>query len=283
MKDLSKLNIIYISGYGRSGSTLLSMLLNTLPDVTNLGEVENLYTIPDNNLPEDWKLLKNKNISENDNSFKIRYSGLSWYFKREKGFQLIKRYWIDLFNELLEKQRTSVFVDASKSTYKSFTRPFYYKKAGAKVKMIHLVRDCKDVAISFEKGRNVSNSEQLMKPKKGGAYRAIFNWFVVNVLSSLVYKKSFPDFYVLNYDELMNNYDVEIKKLFIYLELDLPQNLLNKEKIILSEDISFSGNRVMLNESITIKAYPPKRLAGIKGIIAKCANTIYKLIENGYK
>lgn len=283
MKDLKNKNIIYISGYGRSGSTLLSLLFNTLPGVANLGEIDNLYSIPDEKLPEYWKQLRSKYIDSKDNSHKKRFSGISWFTKKTAGFALFQRYWTGLISQFMEDNNCHTAVDASKSTYKTFCRPFYYQMAGANVKIVHLVRNPEEVAISFAKGRNSSDSAELLKPKKGGAYRALFNWFVVNGLTSSLYKREFKNMYVLNYDQLMENYEVEMQRLFAFLELELPENLLNKNHILLSPDLSFSGNRVRLNESVSIKPYPPQRLKGFKGLIGKTENSIYKSIENGYR
>lgn len=282
MSSLKDIKVVYISGYGRSGSTLLSMLLNTVDGVANIGEVDNLYSIDKNALPSLWKNLR-ENYETDKPDYKKRFSSLSWYFKINQGYELFKAYWTDLLKTFSNNTNCFVLVDASKSTFKTFCRPFYYRKSDARLKIIHLVRNPTDVASSFASGRNESNSAELSKPKKGGAYRALINWFIVNTSTSLVYKQKFKDFYVLNYDQFILDYEAEIAKLFQFLELDLPTKLLNRNFIELSEDLSFSGNRVRLKKSISIQSHASKRLNGFSQILANGFDRAYKIVEHGYK
>ena len=282
---MSNYKIIYISGYGRSGSTLLSILLNISPNVYNIGEIDNLFSLKDDDLTQYWKNLKHKQL-KNNNIKKLdkRFSSISWILKIKKGEKLFNQFWMPLLNDFVIDYKAKIVVDASKSTYKTFCRPLYYYKNNIPIKIVHLVRDPDGVAKSYRKGRNDSNSKYLKKPKKGGAYRALINWFIVNVLTSVIYKKTFVknEFYVLSYDKLMSDYNNEMIKLMNFLELDISEELFLK-KIPIAEDLSFSGNRIRLKKEIEIKPYLTDKLKGGAGALSRVLKSVYKLIENDYK
>lgn len=284
MKDLKDNRIIYIAGYGRSGSTLLAMLLNMVPGVYNLGELDNLYRADINHLPEYWKKIRMSLTEKNGvEKSKIKFSSLKWFFKRKKGNSLFKKFWLPVLNDLKKVHGARVLVDASKSTYLSFSRPFYYKKNGAQVKVIHIVRDLNGVVASFTKGRNSSHSKTLEKPKIGGAYRVIFNWLVVSVLTTILYRREFKEgsYYYLSYDKLMTDYQNELQTLFDFLELDLAPALFDDE-IALEKDHSFSGNRLRLQSTLKINPYPHVKIGGIKGVLISLSSRIHSFIANRY-
>lgn len=284
MNEIDDIRVIYIAGYGRSGSTLLSMLLNIVPEVYNLGELDNLYRTDFDSLPDYWKTVRMSTTEGNGVDIsKIRSSSLRWFVKRRKGNILFRQLWLPVLNDFGRIHNAKIVVDASKSTYLTFSRPFYYKRNGMNVKVIHLVRDLNGVVDSFTNGRNTSSSKKLQAAKKGGAFRAIFNWLVVNVLTTLVYRTKFNEdsFYYLSYNKLMSDYENELKKLFNFLELD-PVTTLFDDEIKLETDHSFSGNRVRLNRKIKIKPYPHNKIGGFQGFLIRLSSWIHKFIESVY-
>ncbi len=266
--------LIYIAGYGRSGSTLLSMLLNTLSKVYNLGELDNLFTVEEETLTDFWKAKIRIVATESETIRKseIRYSGIKWFFKKRNGFKLFKQFWNPVMQSITDELNPVALIDASKSTNATYLRPFYYKMADYDVKVIHLVRDLSGVVQSFTKGKNSSNSEELKKPKAGGSYRAIFNWTMTNILTALFYRRKFDkeEYYFLSYEKLMNDYNGEMDKLLTFLDIEASSNLFQKE-ILLEKDISFSGNRVRLSKTVSIKPYPKRKIGGFVGILITLA------------
>lgn len=285
----TKPQIIYISGYGRSGSTLLSLLLNTLPNTVNIGEADYLFRTDDSQFPEFWKQTKNKalQVSELPNAAvlsKQKIASVLWYYrKRKKGAKIFKDLWTPVISEVCNYYNAHTLVDASKSTFGSFARPIYYKKAGYSVKVIHLVRNPHGVMASYKKGRNTSNSEELAPAKKGGALRGLLSWFFTNVMTRFAYKSEFNknELFVLTYDRLMSDFKGQTKELFQFLEQEAPENLLASE-IKLQEDISFSGNRLRLKKTIKIAPYSLNKGKGLVSLLARMLNRMYKLIEPNY-
>ncbi|MEP2937368.1 MAG: sulfotransferase [Gilvibacter sp.] len=289
MKTSEKPQIIYIAGYGRSGSTLLSLLLNSVPDIVNIGEVNYLYRTNHDELPELWKKLKTETLEALDDDIpqemaKKRISSIRWCFMKKKlGAKLFKKLWFHPVDSIATEFGVDTLVDASKSTYGSFTRPIYYKKTGYNIKVIHLIRNPHGVMKSYKKGRNVSNSPVLAPAKTGGALRGLLSWFITNTLTSLVYPFHVKrkNIFVLNYDNLIADFDNQMTQLFQFLEIALPPQLLEDE-IVLQEDISFSGNRLRLQKTITIRENKVTKGKGIVTFLGSIFNGVYKLIEPRY-
>jgi len=283
---MSKPNIIYISGYGRSGSTLLSLLLNVHENVLNIGEAENLFIRKSTfDYPEYWLNLKKKYIQKNDNvdPIHLKFSSIKWFFRLGKGKILFDKYWTGILEEVSRDHNSKFLIDASNSVRLSFCRAIYYKLAGYPIKVIHLVRDPAGVVESFSKGQNFSHTEVLGKPRRGGGLRALYNWIYINTLTSIVFKRYIPkcDFYVLSYDQLTSNYKAEMINLFDFLSLEAPSELFEKE-INLPEDISFSGNRLRLKKTITIRKNNTPRIKHSMKLLTTTAKKVYQLIEKKY-
>lgn len=283
---MNKYKIFYIAGYGRSGSTLISMLLNTQKEVVNIGESVKLFRYPDVQKYTFWNKLRLESEKKTGlkRMSKVKYASYFWYFfKFNKGFAIFKKVWPWLFEQIGTEFKTNVFIDASKSTRGAFARPIYMKKANANIKVIHVIKNPFGVMHSFQKGRNTSGSEKLKKGKRGGGYRALLNWFFINSLVSIIYKKYFKssEMYILDFDKFTHHYEEELKKLFDFLELPFDQSLLHP-KIKLDKDLSFSGNRIRLQEEIEIKPSKIVRFTGIKNAITRALLSIYKLIEKNY-
>lgn len=264
MKSLENFEVIYIAGYGRSGSTLLSLLLNKEEGYVNIGEAVKLFRYPNVKNYKYWENLRLASLEKTrlQDYAPKKYASYYWYlFKFDKGLKLFKTIWIDLLLEIKDHFNASVLIDASKSTRGAFARPLYYKRCNASIKVIHVMRNPRGVMQSFAKGGNRSHSKELVKAKRGGSLRALFSWFFTNAMVSIFYKKflSKDELYVLDYDLLTRNFEKEIKRLYEFLEIDVNDSLL-KEEIALSEDFSFSGNRMRLQNEITIhKSHIPEQ------------------------
>lgn len=285
---MSATKIAYIAGYGRSGSTLLSLLLNRQKGFVNIGESVKLFRYEEGvSKSKLWKQVQQDSLKQTGltNEPGQKYASYFWYFlKFKKGLHLFKTIWPTIFLDLEKKIGAEVFVDASKSTRGAFTRPVYMQKSGMDVKVIHIIRSPYGVMDSFEKGRNNSNSEKLVKGKKGGALRALMSWFFINSLVSLVYRRHFSkkEILVVNYDFFTKNFEQEIKRIYSFLNVEFDESLLENE-ITLEPDLSFSGNRLRLKETISIKPSVITKRRGALGYLTQLLLFIYNLIEPHYE
>lgn len=149
--------IIYIIGYGRSGSTKISQIIGDRLGATNLGEVKYIYRNNYNDLLDPyWLEFKKQNrdilskesqqIKKFDNIF-----GFLYWIHRER----YKKIWTELFNRMKLNTEKHIIIDSSKTTLDSFMRGIYLNYSFQNVYFIKPKRKTIDVFKSLLKGKNV--------------------------------------------------------------------------------------------------------------------------------
>jgi|AntRauTorcE11898_2_1112593.scaffolds.fasta_scaffold06394_3 hypothetical protein len=153
--------IIYITGYGRSGSTALSEELERKLNACNLGEVKYLYQRGKDGLLDSYWLNfreENKDIFANPsislNSFDNCFGFYKWRDRRR-----YKDIWTKIFNRIGLNPGEEVIIDSSKTTLDSFMRGIYLFHSFDEVYFIQPKRKVGDVIKSLLKGKN-SNIER---------------------------------------------------------------------------------------------------------------------------
>ena len=198
--------IIYISGEGHSGSTLLDIILGAQENAFSLGELINLpqkgilnreycscgYSIPTCDLwGEVIKMWEEKRI------LKIQdYLNFQRYFQSNKNllfsFFALKypnnsiKYFIndtyELYNIIFKSTNSSVIIDSSKSP----NMIPILKRLGFNIIVIHLTRRFGDVLNSYKKSfkKDLEGGiEQDIKPQKTSY--VLFSWMIKNFLTLL--------------------------------------------------------------------------------------------------
>jgi len=172
--------ILYIAGYGRSGSTLLEGLLGLHPSVFPMGESSRFWEmIQDDSILcscgesvrrcEFWGPVSRSILPAPTEIRRILRLVRSVEGSRIKGPSANRqdlRDYRDLmegfFRAVLEQvgEKTRFLVDSSKTAYGHANRPtVFHRHLGLDVRVIHLVRDIRGVACSMKKGLN-RNLEQ---------------------------------------------------------------------------------------------------------------------------
>ena len=120
------MKLIYISGYGRSGSTLLELVLNQEKKIIGLGEISNYNAaVKQNELCSCKERLKTCNF----------WSPIIEKCDPDKNKVSTKK----LLKSIFLEHPNSVFIDSSKSTRKGFYRPFIHNKyANVKIDFINV-------------------------------------------------------------------------------------------------------------------------------------------------
>lgn len=180
--------LIYIGGYGHSGSTLLEYLVTGCPDIVGCGEV--------------------KSAMRADASARTCSCGQPtadcpvWHFLAD-GF-LDKSQWshVALDARLLERVGTTyaAVVDSSKTAWRSAPMPFRLRRAlGQDFQLVHIVRDPRAVCWSLlqrERRIGAQSNDMLL------AIKTIVGWRSANLACDLFGRK-FPDQYVrVRYEDL---------------------------------------------------------------------------------
>lgn len=276
----SDITIVYIAGYGRSGSTLLDILLSNANGVRSLGEVVNFYEMCSNSENDHiltngfWGKVKSGVLAclsnggdgtdacVNANYTQKRYERFraGWRLLFPQSQDSIADYMVGtdcLFHSITQvNDRGDIFVDSSKTAWLSSWRPCYLYRAGYRVKMIHVVRDGRSVIGSFLKGDNVKMQKGLKDVSfRAPVSRSIFGWIAANI-AAFVNRKLIPDdcSCLLKYEELINNTQQQLVELGSFLDIDLRDVAAKLEEhgVLEVKDVGFSGNRIIQQDSIKI-------------------------------
>lgn len=238
MKNEEKIQVIYIAGGGHSGSTILSLILGTAPEIYTAGEIKfyNQHKILDHPM---WNYIENVCMcgreandclfwqgvaaQANEELDIFHYSNLSekvssllkilWPFyrvpkntKAEQDYRLLKSVYLEA---LKEKASTKYILDSSKSV----SRLMHLKShPNLDVKVIFLVRD----------GRAYVNSYR--KAYQKGFFRWIAQWIVNNALTLAYLNKENIDYYYLSYNALCTEPDAALAAIGDKFGIHVPEN-----------------------------------------------------------
>lgn len=242
------MEVIYISGYGRSGSTLLDILLGNAPGIVGVGELDLLA--------RDWEARGcSCGAAYEACPFWSRVrrltdeaTGEHSLASREKILRRVENLPVfpALLAGLLPAQRKSEYrtfvhaelaaiaavsgcdaiLDSSKSAREAAGRAFALRHvAGVDVRVLHLVRDGRAVLWSVKRGDNVRLGEGA--EGEGAAFsfptvRALGGWVLANLLA-LVTRAALGPRAVLTvrYEDLVRDPSAELRRIGTFLGRDL--------------------------------------------------------------
>jgi hypothetical protein len=158
--------IIYIAGYGRSGSTILDISLGQHDDIMGMGEFTNIF-IEWENLRDDpfWSSIIKDFERDFDEKIAIKdLIKLNRYVQSKPLFFVSKvkqsiycKAWNLILDSVYAKKPNVILVDSSKTTRLALFRVKRFRKfLNCKIKMIYLTRSFKSVKNSVKKGGNRS-------------------------------------------------------------------------------------------------------------------------------
>jgi hypothetical protein len=219
--------LVYIGGYGHSGSTLLECLMAASPKVVACGEVSSVLA----------KRYKKKRLctcgrAAQDCSIWGRFSlpsrsdGRSSWTHRSLS--------LALFEQVSEAY--SVMTDSSKTAWSSAKAPFALRRElGMNFQLVHVVRNPRGVCWSIirkaERG-SPPFSERILK-----CFISTAGWWIAN-LACEIFGWLYPDQYTLiRYEDLARSPHAALGHLFAKLSLDSGSEL---------AEITAGGNRHQL-------------------------------------
>ncbi|SIR46648.1 sulfotransferase family protein [Halanaerobium kushneri] len=262
--------IVYIAGYGRSGSTLLERILGSNKKLFGLGEVKFLFnSLMDNDsycscgekiLKCDYwsKVIKETNLND------INYLQELERLRRKNEYlhTIIfnnKNEYTEILNDLYKSfieytpTETKYVIDSSKTARDSFFRPFILSK-NLNVKVIHLVRDGRGCMWSNIKGSNRKIEKGLDPKLKFPSLRTAISWSLAN-LSPQIFQYKYSNNYIrVKYEDFVENPDKSLSRISKYLDVDLSEqiNMLKKQKEIpLGHQLA--GNRLRNKKKIILR------------------------------
>lgn len=217
--------ILYISGYGRCGSTILDIILNSHPEITGVGEVTFLSEDWNNShrlcscgveyqkcdfwkglfseqtpSPQMTKLVRK--IESRPSILRLLLGAI-----RREDRQEYRAYQEKILAHIVSQTGSSIVVDSSKSARSALGRFLALKKlAGQDVYVLHLVRDGFAVMESqIVTGDNWALEGEMIS-YKWPALRTTFGWVVTNVWVPLLGHLIGSNRYMLlRYEDLVEN------------------------------------------------------------------------------
>lgn len=277
----TRITIIYILGYGRSGSTITDILLNNHPAIASVGALNNLYRwISDQGQcacgqtvlacpfwseiavahlgnPMDDPQLKARNTarSETQNAVErlARFPALTLRVVSRRQTAAYREQANDLFSRIASLTGKHIIVDSSKSTRDCTGRALaLHRYADVTVKAIHLVRDGRGVAWSAMKNAGSFERVRRTESRPYNFMRTTLSWLLTNVLASasgrILGKKNYM---VLRYEDLCASPERELARIESFVEVDMsPVRLLLAQGGELQAGHNLGGNRLRFSRLI---------------------------------
>lgn len=219
MSTNSKINVIYIAGYGRSGSTLLDIKMGQYFNILSLGECFYFY--------------KHKNLLK----CSCKQSNLNCDFWKDINSE-------DYFESLklkLNITKNIWFIDSSKTTRARILFPYKYKKHKYNVHIILLKRRIEDVInskLNFRKRNNIKTNYFIL------VIKTLFSFCLTHIFTTFLYKyliKS-KSFTIYKYEDLLQNTypSLNIKS----LRNENSKHLIGGNRIRFYEKLEISNNHI---------------------------------------
>ncbi|MDK1491927.1 sulfotransferase [Sinorhizobium sp. 7-81] len=268
--------IVYIAGYGRSGSTLLDIALGQHPAVVGAGEITSLtrhvwshneycacgHPIRDcavwSTVLQEWSKGWDSTLMSEYCALQQKFEGLPMFMKVFCGVGLGKQFapyalhTKRLFDAMLSCSGRQMIVDSSKLPGRAMALA---QIPGIDMRVIHLVRDGRGVAWSLLKGYERDEKSGLQKEiKPKSVFRTALRWSIVNLAVEYLLRKLGPQKVMrVRYEDFASNPVEVMQEIGTFLELDLTEigSTLQSGRPI-GPGHQVAGNRLRMNGSIAL-------------------------------
>jgi hypothetical protein len=212
--------LIYIGGYGRSGSTLLEYLLTASPAVIAMGEVARHF--------QRFGQIKTCTCGRSAEDCPVWHSfqDLSGKLKGWGHEQLT----LAMFAQI--SGQYAVMVDGSKTAWGSFLMPFKLRKRlGEDFLLIHLVRDPRAVYWSTIRTAQKHEDTRLMSKPIIRCFRSSAGWTAANLACEL-FGWLYPKQYMrLHYEDLAQSPQDVLRRILEKVSVEPPASLERAESL----------------------------------------------------
>lgn len=272
-RDIRGVGVLYIGGYGRSGSTLLDRMLGQIPGFHSVGELRYIWR---NGLLENrlcgcgarfrecpfwsevgrkafngWDTLSTDelwDLHHNMNGHQMLFYLLAgrlwppWRARLEKHIEVIAR----LYGSIQEVSGSRIIVDSSK-------KPFYMhllKRAkGLDVRLVHLARDSRGVAFSWQK--KVVNPDVVQETKHMSVFSPVrvgIRWVTTNLVFHFSALRT--RYLFLRYEDLVTEPSAQLARLVAHAGEEARRDFtfLGADGVSLGTNHTISGNPVRFQQ-----------------------------------
>lgn len=247
------MKILYLAGYGRSGSTVFERILGQHPSIVATGEISNFdEAVEEECSCGDWvkscelwqpileEYLESKDTTNSRWTRTVKSLVGNVHAAGVKNMHLL----LDLLAKAQPQKHYAI--DSSKTTRVSFLRPFFLRKK-YEVKIIHLVRDGRSCLSSNMKMSNLKFLQEQKEVKVPYAFiRTLLSWNFANVIAlsyRLLLGKS--NYLLIRYEDFIENYAVELERIGVFLGEDMTKVIQQiEEGKVIKNCHQIRGNRV---------------------------------------
>jgi hypothetical protein len=273
------MKVLYVMGMGRSGSTLLDILIGSHSDAVGTGELANLVSRGwshgdrcacgmDATVCSFWSAVREQWVSEVGSDPTAEYERLQESAERTRRLPwigsrptpddpVVNRYGVlttALFHAIERVSGKTVIVDSSKSPARALALS---RLPGVDAFVVHLVRDSRAVAWSFAKhfDQDPTAGIQLEQPGFAG-WRSALRWDLINTQSEWV-RTQLPRGRSIRvrYEDLMDDPRGTIERIGALVGLDLSglgEAVGAGARVPISHPVS--GNRLRMDGSVQLLA-----------------------------
>lgn len=271
MDKNKKIKVLYFAGSGRSGSTILNIILGNHPEVFGGGELQNMRQVYNKNkicscqaplidcefwsvVIDDWSSkIEDKTVDsglkrwkDTEGVFSLK-SWLKMYFGiGEKGreFEKYLASTSEFYRAVQHRSKKEILVDISKNPLRAWALE---KNPEIDLRMVHLVRDGRAVAWSLKRTAERQNRNRP-------TWRAAMFWVVINRMTNLVRTKV-EHKTLIRYEDLVDKPEAILKQIGQMADIDL-SHIINKIKS--TEDFRIehvmAGNGIRKGNTIKFQA-----------------------------
>ncbi len=231
----AKIKIIYIAGYGFSGSTLLERMIAMHSQIVGCGEVHNIL--------HDFELNETCSCGLSLSSCPHWKEVYAKYLKNKKSINDL-----NIFSVMAEDQNPDLlyFCDSSKTTFGNMIRPYLLSKK-YDIKLIHLTRN--GIACLNSVLKRNSQFGYLVK-----SMVVAIHWSLANI-TAYSFKFFKPTAYhKIAYEHLLGNPDTHINGIYKFLKINSQSNqVVNLKKTTIPRTHQLSGNAIRRTENLLLK------------------------------
>lgn len=269
-KSQQKASILYIAGFGRSGSTILSLFLGMHPSMFAVGEINWLFDL--------WQRQK-KRCGCGERLRNCTFWGkvrehfvdalpqislkdaaritLQCERLNPLGYQGNDEYaviWQQIINSVSEISQSPIIIDSSKSAINSINRPVALSKAcGFDVKLVYLLRDPRAVNWSTMRIRRDRIKHTGVIGDTWDTGKTLTHWLLTDrqVRSRL---DQFPMSTIVRYEEFISHPTITLQQMERDLDLDLSYliKLVEAKKPLRSEHM-LGGDSTRLQDEVYLR------------------------------
>lgn len=228
----SKKRPIFIGGCGRSGTTLLRILMSKHEDVfsgpefnIHSNQIIKLRRRKYSHLPQRAYMLKDPNqLKTLSRKFEINMTTINKIINESLNFPDFME---NFFSYLTKKNNKKFWIE---KTPKNCNIIEYIYKYFPNSKFIHIIRDGRDVVCSLRNHPNsyVDDNGNIQKIETNNPIKKCINRWVFDVENALRFRDD-KRYYELKYEHLLENKEKEIKKIFNFIGI-MDDGKINFEK-----------------------------------------------------